>query len=72
MNPGISEEADKVATATVGALSSTPAVLALVIFNALFMAAVVYVGINNVNHFDAEMTRMHELVATIISSCGPK
>lgn len=37
MNPGVTEEAGKAAQSTIEALKSTPVVLALVIFNILFM-----------------------------------
>lgn len=37
MNPGVAEEASKAAQSTIEALKSTPVVLALVIFNVLFM-----------------------------------
>jgi hypothetical protein len=72
MSPGVSEEVAKVATTTVEALKQTPATLALVIFNLLFMAAVVYVSVKNSNESNAEMMRMHELVAKVLASCGPK
>lgn len=37
MNPGITEEASKTAQSTIDALKSTPMVLAIVIFNVLYM-----------------------------------
>jgi len=39
----VSEEAGKTARTVVEALKSTPAILALVIFNLLFLGAVVYI-----------------------------
>lgn len=70
MNPGVSEEAAKVATTTVEALKQTPAVLALVVFNVLFLIAVVYVSARSSKQYDAEMGRMHELVTKVLASCS--
>jgi hypothetical protein len=71
MNPGISEEASKVAATTVEALKQTPLVLALVIFNVLFIFLSVYASIKMGARWDAELERMHELVAKVMASCGP-
>jgi hypothetical protein len=43
----VTEEAAKVATTTIEALKQTPAILALVIFNLLFMGSVVYIQHSN-------------------------
>jgi hypothetical protein len=72
MNPGVSEEASKVATTTIEALKQTPLVLALVIFNVLFMFLAVYASIKMGARWDAEVERMHELVAKMMNTCGPK
>jgi hypothetical protein len=66
--PGISEEASKVATSTVEALKSTPVVLSLVIFNVLFMGAMVYVSIKTSERWDHEIERWVELVKLCQSS----
>jgi len=42
MNPGVSEEAGKVATSAVDALKSTPVILGVLIFNLAFMGFVAY------------------------------
>jgi len=42
MNPGVSEEASKVAVGVTEALKSTPAILAIVIFNVLFMGLIAW------------------------------
>lgn len=42
MNSGITEQAGKTAQATISALSSTPLVLSLVIFNILFMGLIAW------------------------------
>ena len=59
----VSEEASKVAVTTVEALKSTPAILALVIFNLLFMASVVYI-----QHTNGE--RWQALLETTLKACG--
>jgi hypothetical protein len=62
MNPGISEEAGKVAINTVDALSSAPIVLALVIFNVLFMAFSGYVSLKITERWNTEIDRWEKLV----------
>jgi len=64
MNPGISEEAGETARTVVSALKSTPAILALVIFNLLFMGAVVYIQHTN----GARWTELFELT---LKQCAP-
>lgn len=62
MNPGIPEEVAKVATTTVEALKATPVVLALVVFNVLFMILSGYVSLQITERWDAEITRWEKLV----------
>jgi len=57
------EQVGKVATATVQALAGTPAVLALVIFNLLFMGVVTYVQYSNGERWE----KIFELV---LKQCG--
>ena len=64
MNPGVGHEAGETARTVVEALKTTPAVLALVIFNLLFMAAVVYI-----QHTNGE--RWQFLVESALKQCGP-
>jgi hypothetical protein len=61
MNPGIAEEASKVAATTVEALKQTPMILALVIFNVLFIGAMIYVSIKTGERWDHEIERWAEL-----------
>lgn len=63
MTPGIGEEAGKVASSTVEALKSTPVVLALVIFNVLFMGLMTYTSIKSGERWDNEVQRWVDLVA---------
>jgi hypothetical protein len=57
---GISEEAGKAATATISALSSTPVVLALVVFNVLYMGLSTYAAIKVSERWDREVQRWAE------------
>jgi len=61
--PGASEEVAKVAATTVEALKSTPAILALVLFNLAFMGVVTYIQWSN----GARWERVIELV---LKQCG--
>ena len=65
MSPDISHEAGETARTVVEALKSTPAVLALVIFNLLFIGAIVYVQHTNGG-------RWSELMQQTLQQCGPK
>jgi len=65
MTPGVGHEAGETARTVVAALKSTPGILALVIFNLLFLGAVVYI-----QHTNGE--RWHELMQQTLKQCGPK
>jgi len=65
MNPGVGHEAGETARTVVEAMKSTPAILALVIFNLLFMGAVVYI-----QHSNGE--RWHQLMTLTLQQCGVK
>jgi hypothetical protein len=60
---GITEQAGKAAQSTIDALRSTPVVLALVVFNLLFVGAMVYVAIKTGERWDKEVQRWADLVA---------
>jgi len=55
MSPDIGHEAGETARTVVAALKSTPAVLALVIFNLCFMGIVVYVQKSNADRWQSLM-----------------
>jgi hypothetical protein len=59
------EEVAKIAATTVEALKSTPAILALVIFNLLFMGAVVYIQKSNSD-------RWQTIVELVVKQCEGK
>jgi hypothetical protein len=73
MNPGIGEEVGKVASGTVDALKQTPIVLALVIFNVLFMILSGYVSLRISERWNQEIDRWEKLVHSCqgIKSSGP-
>jgi hypothetical protein len=58
----VTEEASKVASSTVEALKATPIVLALVIFNVLFMVFAFYTSVKISERWDREIDRWQELV----------
>jgi hypothetical protein len=59
----ITEQAGKAAQSTIDALKSTPVVLSLVIFNVLFMGAMVFVSVKSSERWDKEVQRWADLVA---------
>jgi len=63
MTPGVGEEAGKTARSLVEALKSTPATLALVVFNLCFIAVVAWIQHENGN-------RWHELMSLTLQQCG--
>jgi len=65
MNPNVGHEAGETARTVVEALKSTPAILALVIFNLLFMGMVAYI-----QHTNGE--RWQTLFETTLKQCAPK
>ena len=56
MNPGVTDEAGKTARMVVDALKSAPAVLALVVFNVLFIGMIVWVQHQNGQRWERLMT----------------
>jgi len=64
MNPGVSEEAGKVAVTTVDALKSTPVILGVLIFNIALMLFVGYL-----EHTNGE--RWERTVERAINCCQP-
>jgi len=63
MNYGIGHEAGETARTIVEAMKSTPAILALVIFNLLFMGSVVYIQHENGK-------RWQSVFDAVIGQCG--
>src|SRR5262249_4700335 len=65
MSPGVGEEVGLTARTVVEALKTTPAILALVIFNLLFLGTVVYV-----QHTNGE--RWEKIATMMLEQCGPR
>ena len=63
MAPGVTDEAGKTARTVVDALKTTPAVLALVVFNVLFIGTIAWVQHQNGQRWERLMTQTLE-------SCG--
>jgi hypothetical protein len=68
MMTGPVDAATDVAKSVTSALQAAPVVLALVIFNLLFIGAIVYLSIHSDNQWAAETERW----ATIAQSCLPQ
>jgi hypothetical protein len=68
MSPGPVEEASKVAQSVTTALASTPVVLALVVFNVIFMLMMGYISLTSSKRWDGEVERW----AQIVRSCLPQ
>lgn len=64
MNPGPSEEVGKVATSVVEGLRSTPLVLALIVFNIIFMIAVYLSNRDERGYTERVMAKMLDTCAT--------
>lgn len=71
MTPGVPEEVGKVATSAVDALKSTPVVLALVIFNVLYMAGSFWSQARTAEVFDHSAQRWKDLVQAAMTQCVP-
>ena len=74
---GIAEEAGKVATGAIGALSSTPTAIALLVINAIFLGFTVYVlgeVAANSQERNKSQTELISKLVTDIRDCrqGPK
>lgn len=69
---GITEEAGKAAGQVVDALRSTPIILALVIFNVLFMFLMTYASIKSSEHWDAEVERWARQLDNAIKQCSAR
>lgn len=63
MNAGVTEEAAQTARSVVDAMKSTPVILAVVIFNVLFMLLIAWLSYHNGQRFE----RMMELT---LKSCA--
>lgn len=69
---GVAEEAGKAAQSTISALSSTPVVLALVIFNVLYMGGTFWTQNKQAQTYDQGASRWKEVVESAMSNCIPR
>jgi hypothetical protein len=69
MNPGIPEEAGKVATATIDAMRSVPLAVALLVVNVAFLAFAAYLLAEvSANASERNRTQM-DLIAKLVTEC---
>lgn len=74
MNPGPVEEAGKVAATTVEALKQTPLMLALVIFNIIFIVGVYFSNVSeraSQEKITALLIQEHGDMAKMLNACTP-
>lgn len=71
MNPGPVEEAGSTARSVVTALSSQPVVLALVVFNVLYLVGSIYGDIRAGDRYEKASERWKDLVETTMQRCVP-
>jgi predicted PurR-regulated permease PerM len=67
----IGEQAGKAAQSTIDALKSTPVVLALVVFNLLFVGAMVFVSVKSGERWDREIERWAGLAKSCQDRTSP-
>lgn len=70
MNPGLSEEAGKVATTVVESLRSQPISLALIVLNVIFLIVGYLILAKVSDRAAADMLRADELIAKL-TQCAP-
>jgi hypothetical protein len=70
VNAGVTEEVGKAASSTIEALKSTPVVLALVIFNVLYMAGSFYSQTRQWETYDRGAERWKGIVETAMKHCA--
>ena len=70
MNPGASEEAGSTARTLISSLSSTPVILAVVVFNVLYIAASVYLQIKQSDRFTDNQKIWEQMVEKAMAMCS--
>lgn len=73
MNPGITEEAGSAARSAIDALKSTPVVLALVIFNVLYLSLGAWQQIRDADNRTELLktwAREHQNMAELLAKCA--
>jgi hypothetical protein len=69
VNPGPVEEAGKAAGSAIEALKSTPVILALVIFNVLYMAGGFYTQVRQTEIYSAAAERWKDMTEMALKLC---
>ena len=64
----VSQEVGKAAQSTIDAMKSTPVILFLFVFNLLFIGMTGYLSVHNIDRWDNEVERWHQLA----QSCLPQ
>jgi hypothetical protein len=70
MNPGPIEEAGKAAGSAIDALKSTPVILALVIFNVLYMAGGFYTQVRQTEIYSTAAERWKSMTEMALNMCA--
>jgi hypothetical protein len=69
MNPGIPEEAGKVATATIDAMRSVPLAVALLVVNVVFLAFAAYMISEISSNAQAREKTQSDLIVKLVTEC---
>jgi hypothetical protein len=72
MNPGVTEETGSTARTLITSLSSTPVILALVVFNVLYMAGSFYTQIKQGERFSENQSQWERMVELAMKNCPPR
>jgi hypothetical protein len=69
MNPGIPEEAGKVAAGAIEAMKSTPLAIALLVVNVVFLAFAAYMISEISSNAQAREKTQSDLIAKLVTEC---
>jgi hypothetical protein len=69
MNPGVTEEAGSTARSLISSLATTPMILALVVFNLLYIGMTTYLQIKQAERFTDSQQMWERMVEKAMSYC---
>lgn len=69
MNPGVGEEAGSTARTLIGSLSSTPVILALVVFNVMYVGFGFWTQVQQGNRFTENQKIWADMVDKVMQHC---
>jgi hypothetical protein len=69
MNPGVTEEAGGTARTLISSLASTPVILALVVFNVIYIAASVWLQVKQSDRFTENQKIWEQMVEKAMTFC---